>query len=238
MKYISTIKNRGIEYFLNSIKIELRKKIFIFQQRKIFSNVKSYSQYAEDIFINKYFKYKNSGFYIDIGAHHPNFLSNTKLFYDKGWQGMNIEPNPNKHFLFQKERTRDINLNIGISNQNDFVDFYIINKDTLSTFSKEVAEKIITQGYTITKIQKINVKTLQDVLQSYPISTIDFMSIDTEGLNLKVLQGNNWHSFRPKLICIEDETGHNYDIFMKGINYKKIAFNGLNSFFIDSYAKN
>src|SRR3989344_2532261 len=54
----------------------------------------SYSQWGEDIIIDKLLGMKNKGFYIDIGAYDPIRFSNTQRFYNKGWKGINIEPDP------------------------------------------------------------------------------------------------------------------------------------------------
>jgi hypothetical protein len=59
--------------------------------KSIFTN--SYAQFREDTILDRFFK-KSTGFYIDIGANHPDRFSNTKKFYKKGWSGINIEPNP------------------------------------------------------------------------------------------------------------------------------------------------
>ncbi|MFM6249337.1 MAG: hypothetical protein ACKPEQ_09345, partial [Dolichospermum sp.] len=56
----------------------------------------SYSQCGEDLIIN--FIFNNLGIinpsYLDIGAHHPTYLSNTYSFYRKGCQGVCVEPDP------------------------------------------------------------------------------------------------------------------------------------------------
>jgi len=55
----------------------------------------SYSLDGEDLIIDRLLKYKNNGFYIDVGANDHNRLSNTKIFYKRGWRGINIDVNPN-----------------------------------------------------------------------------------------------------------------------------------------------
>ena len=60
----------------------------------------TYSQNQEDLFINDYFKEKNSGFYIDIGCYHPIKYSNTALLYNRGWKGINIDMNQTSIDLF------------------------------------------------------------------------------------------------------------------------------------------
>ena len=80
----------------------------------ILSNFVSYSQDFEDFILFYLFYDKERGFYIDVGANDPNFISVTKAFYERGWYGINIEPLPFKYELLQKFRQRDINIQIGV----------------------------------------------------------------------------------------------------------------------------
>ncbi len=76
-----------------------------------------YSQNREDIILDSFFPDVEEGFYVDVGAYDPDHDSVTKLFYLKGWHGINIEPQEKRHQLFVKKRKRDTNLNIGISSK-------------------------------------------------------------------------------------------------------------------------
>ncbi len=63
-----------------------------------FKKKKSYSQFGEDLIINNFFKklkYK-TGFFVDIGAYHPSFISNTKILRNKGWNGAYVEADKTK----------------------------------------------------------------------------------------------------------------------------------------------
>jgi hypothetical protein len=71
--------------------------------------VKSFSQEGEDMVLRKEFQDKLNGFYIDIGAYHPQKYSNTCYFYCKGWRGINVDPTPGSMDVFKKERPNDIN---------------------------------------------------------------------------------------------------------------------------------
>ena len=208
----------------------------------------SYSQKGEDLVIYNFFKHERKGFYIDIGAYHPKMNSNTKFFYDKGWYGINIEPNPAKIRLFSKTRKRDINLNVGVGVVTRKMVFYKFEADGLSTFSKKEADSLLKIGYKLRKKIKIQMYRLEDIMRKYVKSDIDFMSVDTEGLDLDVLRSNNWEQYRPKLLCIETldfidlltsikENSHEKDmitdyLFKKG--YKEYFNNGLNTLYIDS----
>ena len=57
---------------------------------------KSFSQFGEDLIIDNaldILKEKNIS-YLDIGANHPYFLSNSYYFYRKGANGTLVEPDP------------------------------------------------------------------------------------------------------------------------------------------------
>jgi len=200
--------------------------------RKSFLN--SYSQWGEDIIIDDLLGKKKGGFYVDIGAYDPTRFSNTKKFYLRGWRGINIEPDPIRIGKFYKERSRDINLNIGIANKNGLLNFYKFSPQTLSTFSKKSLDEYQKQGYKLNEIIKVRVLKLSKVLEkNYKGSKrIDFLSIDTEGLDLEVLKGNNWKKFRPKVICIEGQI-NNPKKFLIKLGYKKVYTNQTNSIFID-----
>ena len=60
---------------------------------------------------------KMDGFYVDVGAYQPVLSSNTYFFYLNGWRGINIEARPGSQALFDKVRSRDVNLELGISRE-------------------------------------------------------------------------------------------------------------------------
>ena len=76
----------------------------------------SYAQNREDVLLYRALSGQSKGFYIDVGANDPTVCSITKSFYDMGWNGINIEPVRGVFQRLADHRTRDINLNIGISN--------------------------------------------------------------------------------------------------------------------------
>jgi len=38
--------------------------------------------------LRRIFERQSTGFYVDVGAHHPKRFSNTYFFYKKGWSGI------------------------------------------------------------------------------------------------------------------------------------------------------
>src|ERR1041384_3211716 len=69
----------------------------------------SYAQNFEDVLLHRIFGNLARGFYVDIGASDPMIGSVTKIFYDRGWSGINIEPSSTFPRL-AAARPRDVNL--------------------------------------------------------------------------------------------------------------------------------
>jgi len=175
-----------------------------------FQSFRSYSQEGEDMVLRSFYEGKKNykGFYIDIGAHHPYRYSNTNFFYKNGWRGINIEPTPRAIKAFNIFRRKDVNLNIGISDKSGKMLFYCFNEPALNGFSKEVSEERnkSSDKYKIINEIEVEVHPLSYVLDKYlpENKQIDFFSIDVEGLDLQVLQSNNWEKYRPAYILVED----------------------------------
>jgi len=94
---------------------------WIYKIQKILKNKKPnthFAEFGEDIFINRIFKDKKKGFYVDIGAYHPFKGSLTKKLYDKGWRGLNIDISKTSIDLFNISRPNDQNINCAISETN------------------------------------------------------------------------------------------------------------------------
>jgi FkbM family methyltransferase len=205
--------------------------------------IKSYSQEGEDIILRRVFSDQTSGYYIDVGAHHPRRLSNTCYFYKLGWTGINIEPNPNAFLTFQKERPRDLNLQLGVAAKPSMLKYYHFNDPALNTFDSKLSKKRLKRSpFIITKTEEINVETLEKILDKYlPLNKkIDFITIDAEGFDMQVLQSNNWQKYRPKYLLVEDLNFRLYEmnksqinIFMKSKNYELFAKTYNTLFFID-----
>ena len=102
--------------FRNCIKIiKILQNIYI--KNRYFIRKKSYSMNKEDVFVSNFFKFKNKGFYVDVGAYHPLEINNTCLLYKKGWNGINIDINQLSIDYFNFLRLDDININIAISSK-------------------------------------------------------------------------------------------------------------------------
>ena len=152
-----------------------------------------------------HFDGKKSGFYVDVGAHHPRRFSNTFRFYKLGWSGINIEPNPDALKLFQRRRKRDINVGSGVADTQGQLTYFMFNEPALNSFDRTLSEEREGIRYQIIGTKNVAVRRLSDILQDFLPGEvhIDFMSIDVEGFDLQVLQSNDWARFRPTYVLVE-----------------------------------
>ncbi|MCY3414833.1 MAG: FkbM family methyltransferase [Candidatus Heimdallarchaeota archaeon] len=167
----------------------------------------AYSQEGEDLIINRLLQGNKTGFYVDVGAHHPKRFSNTYFFYKKGWNGINIDARPGSMDEFYKVRPRDINIEQAISEFPEKLIYYYFNDPALNGFSKEISMKRENEtSYKIIKEEILETQTLKFILDNNinKGQKIDFMSIDVEGLDFQVLKSNDWDLYQPHLIIIED----------------------------------
>jgi hypothetical protein len=188
----------------------------------------SFSSAGEDMILRHLIgSDKMDGFYVDVGAYHPVKHSNTYFFYIHGWRGINIDARPGTQRLFEKERPRDISLELGISNIRGVIPFYVFDEDsTMNSFSRQFLEEIGMWNQ-VKKIIDIPVAPLSTVLETHlpPGQIIDFMNVDVEGHGLEVVQSNDWERFRPRFLLVEDEPKATTLPFLDSVGYKTCAQN-------------
>jgi FkbM family methyltransferase len=166
----------------------------------------AFAQDGEDLLLWRLFKRQDLGFYVDVGAHHPKRFSTTYLFYRRGWRGINIDAMPGSMRQFHKIRPRDVNLEIAIARTAGTLTYHMFNHSALNTFDPNLAdERTQIEGYNLVDTKSIVAQPLADVLAAYlpAAQTIDFMSVDVEGLDLEVLESNDWAKFRPRYLVVE-----------------------------------
>lgn len=210
----------------------------------------SYAQNFEDVILNRVFKGKKDGFYIDIGAWHPVDHSVTKHFYDQGWSGINVEPSNAYWSLLKKFRPRDINLNCAVSDNREAMDYFEIPNSGAST-SIQAGWGVIAKQEALAKNvrnaikRKIECMTLADVCNQYASDKeIDFLKIDVEGAELSVIKGGDWKKYRPQVVIVEAvapfTNAPSYtdweDVLVKE-GYVFAYFDGLNRFYIRDESK-
>lgn len=186
----------------------------------------AYSQFHEEYLIAHFFENRRGGFFVDVGASHPEVDSTTcMLERELGWRGLAIDPIAAYAPLYEKLRpnTRFFPFFAG-ERSDQTVDFFVNNKAIrLSSGSKESAfEPGCDAGCEEIRVQTI---ALNDLLAREKAEKVDFLSIDVEGAELRVLLGLDIDRHRPALVCIEtrDETTEAVESFFAEHGYVELT---------------
>lgn len=196
----------------------------------------SYAQNLEDVMLWRALKHVEHGYYVDVGANDPKHLSITRAFYDRGWHGINIDPVTFAQLA--QERTRDVNLELAVSNTEGEISFFEVPDSALCTPDPDVASRYRQAGNKVTE-RKVRSLTLNQILAEHAEASIHFMNIDVEGGELQVLQGLDLVRWRPWILLIEATiptttipSHENWETLITSSNYEFAYFDGLNRFYV------
>ena len=160
--------------------------------------------------------------------------------YQRGWRGINVEPNHGFHAELMQERPRDINLRVLLSDSAEgSLTYYEISGSGLSTCDVEQAAAYQTSGYRVVP-RKVPVTTLSNILSEAGANHINILKVDVEGFEEKVLNGNDWDRFRPDVVVVEATYPESpirrpteIPNFMEQRGYRHVHFDGLNDFYLE-----
>lgn len=196
------------------------------------------SQHGEDKYIESLFPKDYIGVCVEVGAYNGISLSNTYHFEQNGWKSLCIEAIPYQYELCKKNRKEAVHAAVS-DKDGEEIDFTIFNlgDNECAISGIEPDERLITShSHMITGIRKISMitRTLTSILDelNYP-NYIDFISIDVENTELKVLQGLDFTKYNVKCFIIENNFDEpECETFLKQYGYRKIYRLAVNDFFI------
>jgi FkbM family methyltransferase len=196
-----------------------------------------HAQTGEDRRLVELLGVRGSGFYIDVGAWEPERDSVTKWFYDRGWCGINVEPVPYYHALLERERPRDVNLCVAVTDRVGSATMTVMAGTGLSTLAEENADR---QDYP-RELLIVPTPTLAELCRAYvPVGVvIDFLKIDVEGSEGEVIAGGDWRHYRPTIGVVEAidprgaATWQAWEPMLLAHGYTFLEFDGLNRWYRD-----
>jgi FkbM family methyltransferase len=198
----------------------------------------SYAQNYEDVMLWRALKHVGVGFYIDAGAAHPDEISVTRAFYDRGWHGINIEPSLPFFRRLAGARMRDINLNIALAAQPGQLPFFEVEGTGLSTIDQDIADEHTAAGWPVHETI-VQVRTLAELCREHVTNDVHFLKIDVEGAEAAVLAGADFNICRPWIVIVEatrpmsQEQNHlEWESFLTSAGYRSVYFDGLNRFYV------
>lgn len=204
-----------------------------------------FGQSGEDIILQRIFKRKREGFYVDIGCFHPTRYSNTYILHELlGWKGINIDASSKAIELFKEARPNDINIHTAIGEERGKQKLHLYSDPAVSTFSRDNMKKTKKKGLArVVGEEVVDVVPLSEILDVYlPKNThIDILDIDIEGYDMQALKTNDWEKYRPSVILIEDfsikaqgfKESQEYKL-MKELNYRFFSHAYDTSIYVDN----
>ncbi len=151
-----------------------------------------------DLILNWFRRHPRNGTMVDVGAHFGESFSS---YLDKGWHILAFEPDPaNRASLvknFPDSRIRLFTCAVS-DHEEENVPFFSSSESNgisgLSAFRESHKE-----------VSRVQLSTLNRVLESEKIQSVDFLKIDTEGYDLFVLRGFPWEKMKPDVVLCEFE---------------------------------
>jgi len=122
-----------------------------------------------------------------------------------GWNGINIDSNPDAVANFDRLRPSDLNIHAAITEIDGTVNlFQAPDLGEVNTLSAAHREKWQKKGVNYERLS-VPARRLDSLLSEHvpPGTHIDYMNIDVEDAEMGVLRSNDWQRFRPALISIE-----------------------------------
>ena len=200
----------------------------------------SYAQNYEDVMLWRALRDVRNGFYVDVGAWSPDLDSVTRAFYDRGWHGMNIEPNPQRLAELKAGRARDLNLGLAASDSDGTIVMYVVADTGLTTLEPEIADQHRKAGWNVSTIE-VPRRNFSGLLDDHLESgqPIHFLKIDVEGHETAVVRGIDFSRHRPWVILVEAtapnsqvETHAEWEPVILEAGYRSVYWDGLNRFYL------
>jgi FkbM family methyltransferase len=199
----------------------------------------SYAQNAEDVVLWRAFKDQRTGFYVDVGAASPVQHSVTKLFYDRGWRGINVEPIRQLYEQLASQRPRDVNLQLiaGCAEGSETL-LVFPTLPGLSTIDADVALAHRGSGLPMTRVA-VRMSRLETILAEHCTERIDFLKIDVEGTEADVLASVDLAARKPRVLVVEATRPRTtipshqaWEPMVLGAGYDMVLFDELNRFYV------
>lgn len=185
-------------------------------------------------------KHVEHGFYIDVGAWSPDIDSVTRAFYEHGWSGINVEPNPEFNRQLKDRRPNDINLQLATGEREGSSVMNFLSNPGLSTLDDAIAGEHKESGWEADR-QEVQITTLSLIWKEYvqPGQEVHFLKVDVEGFEEATLAGNDWKENRPWVVVVEatkpmsqEESYASWEPILLNARYHFAYADGLNRFYV------
>ncbi len=175
-------------------------------ERKVLRNSKS--QLGQDILGLSAKGLDKPGFFVEFGASDGFALSNTHLLEKQfGWSGILCEPSKSWHQALLKNRSCVIDTRCVYTSTGKKIGFsenYLGELSSITKFAEPNSSGLLKRTTTSYDVETISLIDLLDYHKAP--KHIDFLSVDTEGSELEILEAFDFSKYSFGVICVE----HNF----------------------------
>lgn len=169
-----------------------------------------HGQLLQDKWLDDHFRRRGitHGTFVDIGAFDGVTFSNTKIFEDAGWDGLCIEPqSDNFEALKRNRKCKCVRAAASDKHGTGTLTFCTEESDqwhgravcTLGTI-----DPWRTEGHTVAREETKLVPVAEILADALPDATsVELLSLDTDGHDLQILRAWPWGRFKPLAIVVE-----------------------------------
>jgi len=168
----------------------------------------SRSQFGQEIFVLALLNWKKGGYFVEFGALDGVTHSNTLMLEKRyGWSGLLAEPAKEWHEVLRLNRNCDIDERAVWSESGHEVLFRVTSARGLSTIDQYWDSDGHAGLRKAVDLYPVKTVSLADLLETHKAPTeIDYLSIDTEGSELDVVNKFPFDRYDISIISVE----HNY----------------------------
>jgi FkbM family methyltransferase len=167
----------------------------------------AHGQLLQDLWVLYELDLMPNGYFVEFGAYDGFRHSNTKLLEDRfGWNGLLVEPNPAMADILRLTRSAIVDERCVWDLSGDTVDLLVTGDAELSTVADHAGHDLHSDTRRATAVRRVAVRTvsLNDLLDEHSApKVIDFLSVDTEGTELRILESFDFAERRPRLVAVE-----------------------------------
>ncbi len=177
----------------------------------------SRSQLGQDLWVMEQLGWKQGGYFVEFGATDGVLLSNSWLLEKHfGWRGICAEPNPKLFERLQQNRSCSLSPACVYRNSGERMRFVLADAygglEELAGEDQHVEKR--NSYAAVGDLIEVSTLSLMDLLdQQNAPAVIDYLSIDTEGSELAILEGVDWSLYQFRCITVE----HNFTEQRQGI---------------------
>ena len=198
----------------------------------------SYAQNFEDVILWRALRHVSAGRYIDIGAQDPIVDSVSLAFYERGWRGVHVEPDPAYAAQLRQARPDETVIQAAVNTGGGTITLFEIPGTGLSTGVPAIAETHREQGFDVRRIDVPSIP-LSQVLGTFAGEEVHWLKIDVEGMESEVIESWAQSAVRPWIVIVESTYPRTsspsfsaWEDTLTGLGYDLVYRDGLNRFYL------